>query len=183
MKHKMLIALGLIVFGWAVFAAVPAEAINGSGSYYATPSWDQTIITPIRFIVLTNMNSEAVLDKETGLVWERSPSTDKFNWENAQQKHCNHLTKGNRMGWRVPTFQELMSLMSTTESNPTLPQGHPFLDVLSPGFFYWSSTVVADHTEQAYIVSFTDHNAGKFAKTDSNVRVWCVRGGQGVDEQ
>ena len=183
MKHKMLIALGLIVLGWAVFAAVPAEAFNGIGSYYATPSWDQTIITPIRFIVLTNMNSEAVLDKETGLVWEQSSSTDTKNWIDAHY-HCNALTKGNRMGWRLPTLQELESLVDPSRINPALPNGHPFSNVQSS--VYWSSTTYAAMTTSpgyAWLVHFHNGDVGYGNKGNSGMYVRCVRGGQGVDPQ
>jgi PEP-CTERM motif len=56
------------------------------GPYYATPAWDQTLPCSApnncpRFIVLSNMNSEAVLDRESGLVWERSPRHEgNFFW-------------------------------------------------------------------------------------------------------
>src|SRR5208337_2627979 len=69
--HLLLSVLPLIVLGWAMFIAVPAEAAkNTTGPRYEPPSWDQTLPANQRFVVLTNMNSEAVLDKETGLVWE-----------------------------------------------------------------------------------------------------------------
>ncbi len=47
-----------------------------NGPYYANPSWAQQIPAAQCFIVLSNWGNAAVLDRETGLVWERSPSTD-----------------------------------------------------------------------------------------------------------
>src|SRR5689334_6098081 len=52
---------------------------TAAGPYYATPSWDQTLPASTRFIILSNFTSEAVLDRDTGLVWERSPSTLLFD--------------------------------------------------------------------------------------------------------
>ena len=63
-------ALGLLLLVATV--SVNAQTV-GAGPYYATPSWDQTLPSNTRFIVLSNMNSAAVLDRETGLVWERAP--------------------------------------------------------------------------------------------------------------
>ncbi len=185
MKHKLLFTLGLIVaWGWAVFAAVPAQAATSAGPYYAPPAWDQqlqcdTPATCPRFIVLSNWNNEAVLDRETGLVWEQSPSTGTFTWQGAQL-HCNQLTVGNRKGWRLPTLQELASLIDPTQFNPVLPNGHPFTNVQSS--FYWSATTFADVTPAAWIVRFLVGGVDAFGKS-SYAFVWCVRGGQGVDPQ
>src|ERR1051325_11151454 len=53
---------------------------TSAGPYYATPSWDQKLAcdsaaTCPRFVVLANWNNDAVLDRETGLVWDRTPLT------------------------------------------------------------------------------------------------------------
>lgn len=53
----------------------PAQA-DSAGSYYPTPSWDQTLPASTRFTVLSNFAGAAVLDRNTGLVWEKSPSND-----------------------------------------------------------------------------------------------------------
>ena len=79
MKQMLRVILGCVAVGTLVLASGPAQAqTTANGPYYATPSWDQklqcdTLTTCPRFIVLSNWNSEAVLDRETGLVWERSP--------------------------------------------------------------------------------------------------------------
>jgi len=183
MKHRLLGTLGVIVLVMVAFGAIPAEAATAAGPYYATPSWDQTLPANTRFIVLTNMNSEAVLDRETGLVWEKSPTApptvpNTFNWEDGQI-HCNRLTVGNRLGWRLPTVQELASLVDPTQANPALPTGHPFI-VRSAS--YWSATTYAGNASVAWFVAF---DLGLVVGIDkSNVNyVWCVRGGQGVDPQ
>ena len=68
-----LMALGLLA-GVALTAG-PAQAVDAVGPYYAIPAWDQSLPASTRFVVLTNWGQQAVLDKETGLVWERSPAT------------------------------------------------------------------------------------------------------------
>jgi len=51
-----------------VLLVVAPLAIAGS-----FPSWDRKIDSAKRFKVLDRFEGEAVLDRETGLVWERSP--------------------------------------------------------------------------------------------------------------
>ena len=188
MKHGLFFALQVVLFAMMSVAAIPGVAqTTSNGPYYATPAWDQklqcdTLATCPRFIVLSNWNSDAVLDRETGLVWERSPSTTStFTWEDAQT-HCNQLNVGNRKGWRLPTIQELASLVDPTQSNPALPAGHPFSNVLSfvP---YWSATTGATDASRAWVVLFGSGDVvSGFPKSLTGL-AWCVRGGQGVDPQ
>jgi hypothetical protein len=182
MKRRLSYTVGLIALGVLVFAPRPADAQTvAPGPYYANPSWDQklqcdTQATCPRFIVLSNWNSDAVLDRETGLVWEKSPSTSTVNFSGAVRR-CNTLTVGNRKGWRLPTIQELASLVDPTQNTPALPAGHPFSNVLTSNT-YWS----ANHRDDSvgWVVFFL--NGGAVDVFFGQIP-WCVRGGQGVNPQ
>jgi hypothetical protein len=82
----------LIGFVAVLMLAPPAAAGNR-----AFPSWDQQISNPRRFKVLGDFADAAVLDKETGLVWEQSPRTDTLNWFNAHLV-CNNKSVNGRFG-------------------------------------------------------------------------------------
>jgi hypothetical protein len=183
MKRKIFYGLGAILVGALTLAAV------ANGPYYALPAWTQKLACAVgnclRFIELADWSSAAVLDRETGLVWEKSPSTGTPDWFSAQS-HCNALTLGNRKGWRLPTLQELVSLVDgdpANTSSPRLPPGHPFTGVQSTqSSFYWSANTRAVNTNSAWGVGFL--NGGVVVADKSNLFfVWCVRGGQGVDPQ
>jgi Protein of unknown function (DUF1566) len=178
---RWVLSLGLIALGMVVFMASAAGAPKSAGPYYATPSWDQTLPSDNRFIVLSNMDGNAVLDRETGLVWEKSPSpTLSTDWFNAQVR-CNTLRMGGRLGWRLPTLQELASLVDPSIPFPNLrlPADHPFSNV-QPGF-YWSATTFAALASVWWGVNFSSGDVG-IDDGNSNF-VWCVRGGQGPDAQ
>jgi len=141
--------------------------------------WQEPINTPDRFIILTSYQNNAVFDAETGLVWERSPDATRRLWSIAQS-FCNDKVVGNRKGWRLPTTQELASLVDPTRANPVLPAGHPFIDVQSN--VYWSATTGASNAAQAWSLNFINGFVGTLVKSFP-VFAWCVRGGQGVDPQ
>ncbi len=186
------LTLGLLVLAALALAGSPAHAATSAGPYYATPSWDQqlqcdTPATCPRFIVLSNWSSAAVLDRETGLVWEQAPDgTNTYPWSNADITltaawHCNRLTVGNRKGWRLPTLQELASLVDPSHPNPALPAGHPFSSSVQSSY-YWSASTSASNASLAWAVGLFDGDVSVDYKADT-LFAWCVRGGQGVDPQ
>jgi hypothetical protein len=179
MKHKVLTALALVTMVIAVTTARAQTVANGP--YYAPPAWDQTLPVVTRFIVLSNFGGAAVLDRETGLVWERSPSESFVIWSSAQ-KGCNRKSVGNRLGWRLPTLQELASLLDGDPANTSgrLPPAHPFTVRLTA---LWSATTFANDTNLAWFVDFRVDGAISELTKAAALAVWCVRGGQGVDPQ
>ena len=124
---------------------------------------------------------DMVLDKETNLVWERTPNAAPVaNWGEAVT-HCYQLEVGDRKGWRLPTIEELATLIDMANSSPALPSGHPF-NIVTPGF-YWSATtcIATGCTNHAWRVGIHDGAVGVETKADADFRAWCVRGGHGYD--
>lgn len=80
------------------------------------------------------------------------------------------------MGWRLPTLQELASLVDPNNhgGNPDLPPGQPFSNVQSSN--YWSATTYAFYASHAWYVLFNSGAVLLDDKTNMNY-VWCVRGG------
>ena len=76
--------------------------------------------------------------------------TSEVTWGDAIS-HCYRLEVGGRRGWRLPTIEELASLVDTSQPAPTLPAGNPFSNVQS--FVYWSATTT-HNTSVAWNVNF-----------------------------
>jgi hypothetical protein len=180
------ITLGLVALGLlagAAFTASPAQAVDAVGPYYAEPSWDRKIAPVNRFVVLTGMSSAAVLDKETGLVWERrhEPINLNFFWDAARQ-HCMDSKTGNHKGWRLPSVHELASLVDPAHTGPALPAGHPFDIALPINTNYWTATTNAADATQAWAMSLVDGSVIDLGpKVGGQARAWCVRGGMNAD--
>src|SRR5712691_8781221 len=126
----------LLAAAVVVLASLPGERLRakktgGGGSTTVVvsptpPSWSQSLSGSGRFKSV--LASAANLDNETGLVWETAPGGSGV-WTDALEV-CNGLALGNRMGWRLPTVQELASLLDQDAfiggSPLALPSGHPF---------------------------------------------------------
>lgn len=120
------------------------------------------------------------MDRETGLVWERSPSIATKSWDEARLA-CIIKNVGGRKAWRLPSIPELSSLIDPSVASPpgpTLPSGHPFLDVQTE--LYWSAATTAVSPLDAWIVLFLNGGMGTDIKTVAN-HVWCVRGAMNAD--
>jgi len=138
-----------------------------------TQNRDKALPTAQRFVILPAFNSEAVLDKETGLVWEKSPQTTTARWSVARRT-CIEKTVGGQKGWRLPSMPELSSLVdpSVAPPGPTLPPGHPFLAV-QPNV-YWTAAKVAEDPSGAWGVHFGLGGGTTFINWAHSVQVWCV---------
>lgn len=161
----------------AVGAASQLTLREGVMANY-TLRWDQNLPANQRFVVLAAFNNEAVLDKNTGLVWEKSPQSTGAPWASACFD-CLNKVVGRQRGWRLPSIVELTSLLDPSVGPvPTggliLPAGHPFTNVHSAE--YWSATTTAEDPTRAWFVYFEDGHTGSFPK-DRTFWVWCVRGG------
>ena len=77
------------------------------------PTWSQVLSASVRFEVV--MGGEAVLDKETGLVWQRNNQGQVPQpWLQALY-YCNRLVNGGRKGWRLPLVEEIESLIDPSQ--------------------------------------------------------------------
>ena len=144
-------------------------------------AWDRKIADGSeRFVVLDDFAGQAVLDRETQIVWQRTPDGTKRDWVTALSACFNAQIAG-RGGWRVPQMEEITSVVDRTVSNPPIPPGHPF-DLSNVTGDVWSATTVPD-TDTAWTQDVrNDGFLGGFSK-DDKLNVWCVRGGRGIEGQ
>jgi Protein of unknown function (DUF1566) len=152
------------------------------------PIWDMTEASWVdhapnrRFAVWSagTPADDAVFDKETGLVWERSPATDKKTLDAAVVYSTTRVV-ARRKGWRLPALEELLSLVDPRTTNPTLPAGHPFLN-LKLDNFYWSMTQGIPVPNDPHLVwgyNFGNADTSSIVVAQAACYTWLVRGGYG----
>ena len=181
--NRLLGALAITAL-FGAFNSDPAVAqTTAPGPYYATPSWDQTLPANSRFIILSNMNSEAFLDRETGLVWARANIAYSFKTfvfiehdQRTARFKCADLTAGNRKGWRLPHADELMTLV-----NPGGLSAAPLMTTLGPSgdSTYWTDELYIGTAqyEGFFFVNLEVGNVSQAPGEDTHLAL-CVRGRQ-----
>lgn len=148
-------------------------------------AWNRAYPAATRYVVLSEFNNEAFMDRETGLVWDRHGT---FNHDGSfpvgswfgSVPICYAKTIGHRQGWRPSTVEELSSLIGDL---PDFPAGLLTGPVTS---FTWTQSTFPGDTSKAWAIHPDGLRfvAAPFPKTDCcGSGVWCVRGGHGHDGQ
>ena len=154
---------------------------SGGGGGNHTLRWDTNNASATRF---TTAFTGAVLDNNTGLVWEQAPditggpnSNGLRNWFGATS-YCVNKTVGGTVGWRLPSVVEFKSVQDPTLSAPFVP-GTVFTGVQSA--HYWSATTLAVNPAIAWNVDFNIGVVNGSNEADFIHHAWCVRGGMNAD--
>ncbi len=157
-QTKPILFFVIISFAMTIFLG----ATTASSEVFTPPAPDKTKTLPAndggpdgcdssRFKCMTG--GEAVLDNQTGLIWLRDTRFDKETvpWQEAAD-FCQSFELGNKKDWRLPTRDELITLLDTSNSSPAFPDGHPFKlrEAASRGDgSYWTSTEYGDDGKSA----------------------------------
>jgi len=182
--HAIGFAFALTIAAYALSQAGPLEPSAPPGPTMKTldeipPTWSLMLPTAQRYVVV--MNEAAVLDKETGLVWERAPFVSPQDWDSAFGFCLNRSTAG-RKGWRLPSAVELLSLAAELSR---LPADSPFdFDCadnrcVNLDEHYWSATTVVGQPDRAHF--WIPSTGGGHGGKTSAFPTLCVRGGFGTD--
>jgi len=109
-----------------------------------------------------------------GLEWQDNSEakTTKLNWSDAKA-HCQNLSLGGYEDWRLPTIQELQSIVDIGKKEPTIKRR--FNNVTSS--VYWSSSEGVSDAKYAWVVGFGYGNTNGYAKSNE-YSVRCVRARQ-----
>jgi hypothetical protein len=183
-------------------AAVTSNAASqGHRSYPTCYDWNNRVI-PCRYSGLygeliygrsspetrfVDHSDGTVTDRLTGLIWLKNAGClGRMSWKAAvattgrlKSGDCGSapgspLADGSSAGdWRLPTMDELCSLIDFGHRDPALPEGHPFLNIADG--YYWSATRMFDYPGVVWVMypesGTTCYDTGK----NPTGFVWAVR--------
>jgi len=108
---------------------------------------------------------EIIEDSVHKLLWTKTPDSQTFSWTSAL-RHCQELKYNNVKGWRLPSINELASILDYSAEVPAAE--------FSGAYYFWSSTTYVGSKNKAWKIYTLDgriENAGKTQAT----HVICVK--------
>jgi hypothetical protein len=90
--------------------------------------------------------------KKVRLMWQKDGSAERMEHNNTEA-YCKNSDIGGYKDWRMPTVEELESIIDRTKRNPAI---NPVFKCESAS--YWSSSPYAVYTDNAWYVHFYDGN-------------------------
>ena len=113
-----------------------------------------------------------VLDALTGLVWHRGDvfADQPLSWSDGLAA-VRSLAEQTGQPWRMPTINELESLVDASQHSPALPGNHPF-SVHAEG--YWSSSTSGFEKDWAYVLYLDKGAVGVGYKRNRDFFLWPV---------
>lgn len=120
-------------------------------------------------------SGEMVTDSKLGLMWQDNSAakSTKKKWKSAK-KYCQNLSLGGYSDWRLPNYDELLSIVDYDRYDPAI---MPSFKNVNTSDRYWSSSSYVSNPKYAWIVYFKDGYTNYYRKTDEYY-VRCVRGRQ-----
>lgn len=146
----------------------PSEDFFGQDAQYAKAGY----CYPQSFTVKTVSGQNIVVDNNTGLEWQQVISEDIFNWDDAVS-HCESLEYAGYTDWRLPTPQELLTIVDNGQFSPAIDSTY-FPDTAKNNF--WSSSTRSDNTDNTWHVGFGSGSVDNSYNKSKSFYVRCVRG-------
>ena len=117
-----------------------------------------------------------VRDPLTNLVWRKSPEAEGrwLTWEQALDAAAG-LRQSSGLPWRLPSINELESLVDSERHSPALPQGHPFSGL---GQAFWSATTSGFEPDWSYCLYLHKGAVGVGHKPKAEFQAWLTRSGE-----
>jgi len=145
---------------------VPCGGTGHDGELRTGTKWPEP-----RFVV----KQGTVFDRLTNLYWlkngDAGPGT--MNWQEAldRVKSITEPLAETSLQWRLPTINELESLVDCSNHTPALPADHPFVNIKD---VYWSSTTSFFEPDWAWALYLNKGATGVGFKQDKGFHLWPV---------
>lgn len=153
-------------------------AVLGVQAIENDPLQEKGEVAPARFVARSN---GTVIDRKTHLMWMKNANCwDRISWAQAKRKIAS-LNKGkiecqgyqdDYNNWRLPSRDELASLIDFEQEFPILADENTFVNVNYS--WYWTNTTSSHTQDEAWLVPL-DYGPMYTHALDGEFFVWPVR--------
>ena len=146
---------------------------SSSADFYGQDAQYRSKCTAQSFSSTTNV----VIDNNTGLTWEKSPSENTYTWDDAPN-HCAELNSSNYAGinnWRVPNPLEFMTIVDNSTYAPATNSN--FTNMSTDSTYFWTSKEYKGNTNSAYYFS-PSYGWYNYSGKTNTYKVLCVSGNE-----
>lgn len=128
-------------------------------------------ITGTCTIVSANSLPDVVVDKVNHIYWQDNQESmeSSEDWDDAVS-YCSNLVLDGMKEWRLPTFQELLSIVDFGRVHPAINKAFEYTNDDT----YWSATEFALTSARAWIIDFRTGESF-YSYTSTNHTVRCVK--------
>jgi len=152
---------------WLVsFAYSDANFDVTTAKYYARCVRDPVAHTGTRYTV----NTDTVVDKFTGLTWQRNPATTQRDFTGAKT-YCQNVSLGGVTGWRLPSRNELLTVVDVTVG--TVAVDTTVFGIPATVNYFWSASI-DPISSNPWFIAFREGGV-TFADPIAAAGVRCVR--------
>ena len=125
-------------------------------------------------LVVSALNAETTMvkDNATKLIWEDTVHVELTKVTHTQaEKYCSKLELGEMKDWRLPTLNELLSIVDFKKYKPAILKEFTYIN---KDTLYWTSTPYVRSADEYWGISFKD-GATSNASISYDRYVRCVR--------
>jgi hypothetical protein len=148
---------------------------NDSGNLLCVRSTGAAVPTKVastgRFLVQSG--GVTVLDKVSGLVWQRTAAPGTHTYATADSACTSNSAGLSGTGWRLPTIRELRTL--TEHFRPAAPQMNSVVFPDADSVNFWSSTTRVSNTNFQWVAKAAGNLFAYFDDKTNALRYRCVR--------
>lgn len=143
---------------------MPCAGSSQDGEYRYGVPWPAPRFMP---------HADGVIDQLTGLLWQTQANLggQALVWKEALATVAALNRAQTAHHWRLPTINELESLVDCARHSPALPNAHSFIDLQS---VYWSSTTSLFEPDWAWALYLDKGATGVGQKRFAQFSVWAV---------
>jgi hypothetical protein len=120
----------------------------------------------------TDNEDGTVTDNVTGLIWQQDGGQYADSWADALVYCSNNIAELPGVGWRLPNFKELISIVDIGRS----PAINPVFDNIGPSFTFWTSSTPSQLITHAFVITFVNTTFTTIERKDiDEFQILCVR--------